>query len=138
MVSHKELARALKYRRLALIEPDGQIALLLRKLADEAERGVLAHPIILHSVVPQVRCHGLFEVPISSFSGASMCVRIIRASARLSAQSDVMSMKPGHDVTASPYSPPGDFRKEAARLGGLSISARVGAPPASDLRITSR
>jgi hypothetical protein len=44
MVSHKDLARALKYRRLALIEPDGQIALLLRKLADEAERGVLCTP----------------------------------------------------------------------------------------------
>ena len=33
-----------------------------------------AHLIILRSVVPQVRCHGLLEVPISSFSGASMRV----------------------------------------------------------------
>jgi len=34
-------ARALRYRRLALQEPDKENAQLLRLLADEADRGVL-------------------------------------------------------------------------------------------------
>jgi hypothetical protein len=34
-------ARALRYRKLALAEPDADIARLLRLIADEAETGVL-------------------------------------------------------------------------------------------------
>jgi hypothetical protein len=41
MVSPKNEARALRYWRLALAEPDPQVCALLRGLADEAERGVL-------------------------------------------------------------------------------------------------
>jgi hypothetical protein len=33
--------RAVRYRRLALLEPDGQKAKLLQLIADEADRGVL-------------------------------------------------------------------------------------------------
>jgi hypothetical protein len=36
--------RALRYRRLALAEPDKAKAALLQKIADEAERGVLCTP----------------------------------------------------------------------------------------------
>ena len=41
----KNEARALRYRRLALAERDPQACALLRKLADEAERGVPARAI---------------------------------------------------------------------------------------------
>jgi hypothetical protein len=41
MSNPKNEARALRYRRLALSEVDPQACALLRKLADEAERGVL-------------------------------------------------------------------------------------------------
>jgi hypothetical protein len=34
-------ARAIRYRRLALVEQDNEKAQLLRRLADEADRGVL-------------------------------------------------------------------------------------------------
>ena len=34
-------ARAIRYRRLALAEPDAEKARLLQLLADEAERGIL-------------------------------------------------------------------------------------------------
>ena len=44
MVSPKDQARALKYRRLALTEIDEAKATLLRTLAEEAERGVLCTP----------------------------------------------------------------------------------------------
>jgi hypothetical protein len=52
--------RAIKYRRLALAEPDQGKAQLLQKLADEAERGVLitadwrkpAPPPVPPTVVP--------------------------------------------------------------------------------------
>jgi hypothetical protein len=37
----KNQDRALRYRRLAMAEPDKQNAALLQKIADEAERGVL-------------------------------------------------------------------------------------------------
>lgn len=41
MVSPKDEARALRYRRLALLEKDESKAALLRRLADEAEKGIL-------------------------------------------------------------------------------------------------
>jgi hypothetical protein len=37
----KNLARAVRYRQLALAEPDKAKAAILRELADEAERDVL-------------------------------------------------------------------------------------------------
>ena len=37
----KDHDRAVRYRRLALAEPDKAKAALLQKIADEAERGVL-------------------------------------------------------------------------------------------------
>jgi hypothetical protein len=40
-VDIKNLTRAIRYRRLAIAEPDERKAALLRKLAEEAERGVL-------------------------------------------------------------------------------------------------
>lgn len=44
MNSPKDQARAVKYRRLALAEPDPTKAALLRSIADEAERGILYTP----------------------------------------------------------------------------------------------
>ena len=41
MVNHNNQARALRYRRLAIAEPDPKAAALLRKLADDAESGLL-------------------------------------------------------------------------------------------------
>ena len=40
-MSNKNQDRAVRYRRLALAEPDKANAALLLKIADEAERGVL-------------------------------------------------------------------------------------------------
>lgn len=40
-MSDKNHERAVRYRRLALAEPDKAKAALLQKIADEAERGVL-------------------------------------------------------------------------------------------------
>ena len=40
-MSDKNHDRAVKYRRLALAEPDKAKAALLQKIADEAEQGVL-------------------------------------------------------------------------------------------------
>ena len=40
-MSDKNHERAVRYRRLALAEPDKAKAALLLKIADEAERGVL-------------------------------------------------------------------------------------------------
>jgi hypothetical protein len=40
-MSHKNHDRAVRYRRLALAEPDKAKAALLQTIADEAERGVL-------------------------------------------------------------------------------------------------
>lgn len=40
-MSDKNTNRAVRYRRLALAEPDKAKAVLLQKIADEAERGVL-------------------------------------------------------------------------------------------------
>ena len=54
-----------------------------------------------------------------------MRVRIIRASARLSAKSDVIDRARARR-NCQPIFPAGDFRKEAAHLGGRSISARMG------------
>ncbi len=44
MDNPQDQARALKYRRLALAEPDPAKAALLRTIADEAERGILYTP----------------------------------------------------------------------------------------------
>lgn len=44
MMRPKDQARALKYRRLALVERDQRTAALLRQLADEAEKGLLCTP----------------------------------------------------------------------------------------------
>ena len=40
-MSDRDHDRAVRYRRLALAEPDKANAALLQKIADEAERGVL-------------------------------------------------------------------------------------------------
>jgi hypothetical protein len=40
-VEPKNLARAVRYRQLALAEPDKAKAAILREIADEAERDVL-------------------------------------------------------------------------------------------------
>jgi hypothetical protein len=40
-MSDKNHDRAIRYRRLALAEPDQSKAALLQKIADEADRGVL-------------------------------------------------------------------------------------------------
>jgi hypothetical protein len=50
--------RAVRYRRLALAEPDIENARLLRLLADEADRGVLF--TVEHSP------HDKIEIPIKS------------------------------------------------------------------------
>jgi hypothetical protein len=50
--------RAVRYRRLALAEPDVENARLLRLLADEADRGVLV--TVEHSR------HDKIEIPIKS------------------------------------------------------------------------
>jgi hypothetical protein len=44
MIPWKNQARAIRYRQLALGEPDGAKAETLYKLADEAERNVLCTP----------------------------------------------------------------------------------------------
>jgi hypothetical protein len=54
-------ARAIRYRRLALAEPDIENARLLRLLADEADRGVLF--TVEHSR------HDKIEIPIKSGDG---------------------------------------------------------------------
>jgi hypothetical protein len=51
-MSDNDHGRAVRYRRLALAEPDEAKAALLHKIADEAERGVLCtvdrkHPEIM-------------------------------------------------------------------------------------------
>ena len=53
--------RAVRYRRLALAEPDIENARLLRLLADEADRGVLF--TVEHSR------HDKIEIPIKSGDG---------------------------------------------------------------------
>jgi hypothetical protein len=53
--------RAVRYRRLALAEPDVENARLLRLLADEADRGVLFN--VEHSR------HDKIEIPIKSGGG---------------------------------------------------------------------
>jgi hypothetical protein len=54
-------ARSVRYRRLALAEPDVENARLLRLLADEADRGVLF--TVEHSR------HDKIEIPIKSGDG---------------------------------------------------------------------
>jgi hypothetical protein len=54
-------ARSVRYRRLALAEPDIENARLLRLLADEADRGVLV--TVEHSR------HDKIEIPIKSGDG---------------------------------------------------------------------
>jgi hypothetical protein len=53
--------RALRYRRLALVEQDNETAQLLRPIADEADRGVLF-------TVERSR-HDKIEIPIKSGEG---------------------------------------------------------------------
>jgi hypothetical protein len=53
--------RAIRYRRLALVEQDNENAQLLRLIADEADRGVLF--TVEHSR------HGKIEIPIKSGDG---------------------------------------------------------------------
>jgi hypothetical protein len=53
--------RAIRYRRLALVEQDNEKAQLLRLLADEADRGVLF--TVEHSR------HDKIEIPIKSGDG---------------------------------------------------------------------
>jgi len=54
-------ARAIRYRRLALVELDNEKAQLLRRLADEADRGVLF--TVAHSR------HDKIHIPIKSSGG---------------------------------------------------------------------
>jgi hypothetical protein len=44
MLDQKNEARALRYRRLALVEPDERTAALLRQLAEEAEKSTVKNP----------------------------------------------------------------------------------------------
>jgi hypothetical protein len=53
--------RAVRYRRLALVEQDNEKAQLLRLIADEADRGVLF-------TVERSR-HDKIEIPIKSSDG---------------------------------------------------------------------
>jgi len=53
--------RAIRYRRLALAEQDNENAQLLRRIADEADRGVLF--TVEHSR------HDKIEIPIKSGDG---------------------------------------------------------------------
>jgi hypothetical protein len=53
--------RAIRYRRLALVEHDNEKAQLLRLIADEADRGVLF-------TVERSR-HDKIEIPIKSSDG---------------------------------------------------------------------
>jgi len=53
--------RAVRYRRLALVEQDNETAQLLRLIADEADRGVLF-------TVERSR-HDKIEIPIKSGEG---------------------------------------------------------------------
>ena len=50
MSTDKNRARAVRYRRLALAEADKEKAVLLNRLAEEAERGVLCTVDQLYSV----------------------------------------------------------------------------------------
>jgi hypothetical protein len=52
-MSDKKHDRAVRYRRLALAEPDEAKAALLQKIADEAERGVLC-TVDQKQAVPEV------------------------------------------------------------------------------------
>jgi hypothetical protein len=60
-VTDKNHDRAVRYRRLAIAEPDNAKAALLQKIADEAERGVLCTVDPKHSI-PEV----LSGKPLSS------------------------------------------------------------------------
>jgi len=53
--------RAVRYRKLALVEQDNEKAQLLRQLADEADRGVL--------FTVQNSGHDKIEIPIKSGDG---------------------------------------------------------------------
>ena len=53
--------RAIRYRRLAVVEQDNEKAQLLRLIADEADRGVLF-------TVERSR-HDKIEIPIKSIDG---------------------------------------------------------------------
>jgi hypothetical protein len=52
MSTEKNHARALRYRKLALAEPDKDKASLLNRIADEAESGMLCTVDQLHTVSP--------------------------------------------------------------------------------------
>ena len=49
----KNLARAVRYRRLALVEPDKAKAAILHDIADEAERDVLCTVDKMDSGLPR-------------------------------------------------------------------------------------
>jgi hypothetical protein len=53
--------RAIRYRRLALVEQDNEKAQLLRLIADEADRGVL--------FTVEYSRHDKIEIPIKSGDG---------------------------------------------------------------------
>jgi|EndMetStandDraft_3_1072993.scaffolds.fasta_scaffold83174_6 BarA-like signal transduction histidine kinase len=46
-------ARAVRYRRLALVEPNPERARILRQIADEADRGVLCVSSVKLPVIAQ-------------------------------------------------------------------------------------
>ena len=52
-MNSKNHIRAVKYRRLALAEPDRAKADVLHKIADEAERDVLCTVDWMHSPIPR-------------------------------------------------------------------------------------
>jgi hypothetical protein len=46
-------ARAIRYRRLALVEQDPERARMLRQIADEADRGVLCVSSVKQPIIAQ-------------------------------------------------------------------------------------
>jgi hypothetical protein len=54
-MNSKNHIRAVKYRQLALAEPDRAKADVLHKIADEAERDVLCTVDWMHSKIPPTR-----------------------------------------------------------------------------------
>jgi hypothetical protein len=52
-MNDKNHDRAVRYRRLALAEPDRAKAALLQKIADEAERGVLC-TVDKRELIPEI------------------------------------------------------------------------------------
>jgi hypothetical protein len=63
-VDNKTYGRAIRYRRLALAEPDASKVALLLKLADEAERGVLC--TVDRTLQQQAMAGNIGKLPTSS------------------------------------------------------------------------